>query len=140
MLLPMVRLMLPDVVATPQPDFEKILPRQATNPNQWSRSKAGLDLDKKFAEICYDGRSVSSIDWIMGQVHMKAIATLRLADVRKEISRYTGGFGTNKMMENSFQGYKGEALRCSGCIMYVFGDRRILRLPWSFPWYSAAKG
>jgi len=44
------------------------------------------ELDRKFAEICYDGRSVSSIDWIMGQVHTKAIATLRLADVRKEIT------------------------------------------------------
>jgi glutamyl-tRNA(Gln) amidotransferase subunit E len=84
---PVARLMLPEVVATPQPDFEKILAATGCKPESMEQIKARVkDLDTKFAEICYDGRSVSSIDWIMGQVHMKAIGTLRLADVRKEIT------------------------------------------------------
>ncbi len=84
---PVARLMLPEVVATPQPDFEKILAATGCKPESMEQIKARVkDLDTKFAEICYDGRSVSSIDWIMGQVHMKAIGTLRLAEVRKEIT------------------------------------------------------
>jgi len=87
MLLPIARLMLPQVVATPQPDFEKILAGTGSKPESLEKIKARVrELDRKFAEICYDGRSVSSINWIMGQVHTKAIATLRLADVRKEIT------------------------------------------------------
>ena len=87
MLLPVARLMLPQVVLTSQPDFEKILAETGCRPEPMERIKARVrDLDKKFAEICYDGRSVSPIDWIMGQIHTKAIATLRLADVRKEIT------------------------------------------------------
>jgi glutamyl-tRNA(Gln) amidotransferase subunit E len=84
---PVARLMLPEVVATPQPDFEKIFTSTGCNPESMEQIKARVkELDRKFAEICYDGRSVSSIDWIMGQVHMKAIGTLRLADVRKEVT------------------------------------------------------
>ncbi len=87
MLLPVARLMLPQVVETPQPDFEKILAATGCKPEPMEQIKARVrDLDRKFAKICYDGRSVSSIDWIMGQIHTKAIATLRLADVRKEIT------------------------------------------------------
>ncbi len=87
MLLPVARLMLPEVVATTQPDFEKILAATGCKPESMEQIKARVkELDMKFAEICYDGRSVSSIDWIMGQVHMNAIGTLRLADVRREIT------------------------------------------------------
>ncbi len=75
------------VVATPQPDFEKILAATGYRPESLQQIKARVkELDKKFAEISYDGKSVSSIDWIMGQVHMKAIGDLRLAEVRKEIT------------------------------------------------------
>jgi glutamyl-tRNA(Gln) amidotransferase subunit E len=87
MLLPVARLMLPEVVATPQPDFEKILAGTGFNPEPMEQIKARVkELDREFARICYDGRSISSVDWIMGQVHMKAIGTLRLADVRKEVT------------------------------------------------------
>jgi glutamyl-tRNA(Gln) amidotransferase subunit E len=84
---PVARLMLPEVVATPQPDFEKILAVTGCKPESMEQIKARVkELNTKFAEICYDGRSVSSLDWIMGQVHMNAIGTLRLAVVRKEIT------------------------------------------------------
>ncbi len=87
MLLPVARLMLPEVVATTQPDFEKILATTGCKPESMEQIKSRVkELDRKFAGICYDGRSVSSIDWIMGQVHINAIGTLRLADVRKEIT------------------------------------------------------
>jgi glutamyl-tRNA(Gln) amidotransferase subunit E len=87
MLLPVARLMLPEVVATTQPDFEKILAATGCKPESMEQIKERVKgLDRKFAEICFDGRSLSSIDWIMGQVHMNAIGTLRLADVRKEIT------------------------------------------------------
>ncbi len=87
-LLPQVaRLMLPEVVATPQPDFEKILAATGYRPESLEQIIGRVkELDKEFARISYDGKSASSIDWIMGQVHMKAIGTLRLADVRKEIT------------------------------------------------------
>jgi len=83
---PVARLMLPEVVATPQPDFEKILAATGYKPESMDQIKGRVkDLDRKFAEICYDGKSATPIDWIMSQIHMKAIGTLRLADVRKEI-------------------------------------------------------
>lgn len=84
---PVARLMLPEVVATTQPDFEKILAATGCKPESMDQIKARVkELDRKFAEICYDGKSATPIDWIMGKVHMKAIGTLRLADVRKEIT------------------------------------------------------
>jgi glutamyl-tRNA(Gln) amidotransferase subunit E len=87
MLLPVARLMLPEVVSTPQPDFEKILARTVHKAVSMEELKAeAKQLDKKFAEICYDGKSAASVDWIMGQIHRKAIGTLRLSDVRKEIT------------------------------------------------------
>ena len=87
MLLPVARLMLPEVVAASQPDFEKILAATGCKPESMEQIKGRVkELDRKFAEICYDGKSATPIDWIMGQVHMKAIGTLRLAEVRKEIT------------------------------------------------------
>jgi glutamyl-tRNA(Gln) amidotransferase subunit E len=87
MILPVARLMLPEVVASPQPDFEKILAATGCKPESMDQIKARIkELDRKFAGICYDGRSTSPIDWIMGQVHLNAIGTLRLADVRREIT------------------------------------------------------
>ena len=84
---PVVRLMLPEVVTTPQPDFEKILASTGCKPESMEHIKSRVkELDKEFARISYDGKSASPIDWIMGQVYMKAIGTLRLADVRKEIT------------------------------------------------------
>ena len=87
MLPPVARLMLPGVVSTPHPDFEKILARTVNKTASMEELKTeAKQLDKKFAEICYDGNSAASIDWIMGQIHRKAIGTLRLSDVRKEIT------------------------------------------------------
>ena len=84
---PVARLMLPEVVTTPQPDFEKILASTGCKPESMEQIKGRVkELDKEFARISYDGKSASPIDWMMGQVHMKAIGTLRLADVRKEIT------------------------------------------------------
>lgn len=87
MLPPVARLMLPEVVSTPQPDFEKILAKTVHKAASMEELKAeAKQLDKKFAEICYDGNSAASIDWIMGQIQRKAIGTMRLSDVRKEIT------------------------------------------------------
>ncbi|MGB8359061.1 MAG: Glu-tRNA(Gln) amidotransferase subunit GatE, partial [Bacteroidales bacterium] len=87
MLPPVARLMLPEVVSTPQPDFEKILAGTVHKPASMEELKAeAKQLDKKFAEISYNGNSAASVDWIMGQIHTKAIGTLRLSEVRKEIT------------------------------------------------------
>jgi glutamyl-tRNA(Gln) amidotransferase subunit E len=87
MLPPVARLMLPEVVSATQPDFEKILTGTVQKAASMEELKSqALQLERKFAEICYDGKSAASIDWIMGQIHTKAIGRLRLSEVRKEIT------------------------------------------------------
>ena len=84
---PVARLMLPGVVATSEPDFKKILSETGQVPASMKEIKSEVkDLARKFEEICFNGNSAASVDWIMGQLHMKAIGKLRLSDVRKEVS------------------------------------------------------
>lgn len=87
---PIARLMLPGVVASPQPDFEKVLAATGYAPATMDEIKNEVKLlEKKFEKISHNGKTVKSADWIMGQIHMRAIGTMRLADVRKEISERT---------------------------------------------------
>jgi glutamyl-tRNA(Gln) amidotransferase subunit E len=84
---PIARLMLPFVVASPRPDFEKILAATGYSPATIDEIKSEAKvLEKKFEKISRNGKTSKTADWIMGQVHMKAIGTMRLSEVRKEIS------------------------------------------------------
>lgn len=82
---PVARLMLPGVVSTVNPDYEKILSDTGYAPASMTEIRSEVkELAKKFEEISFN--SAASVDWIMGQLHMKAIGKLRLADVKKEVS------------------------------------------------------
>jgi glutamyl-tRNA(Gln) amidotransferase subunit E len=84
---PVARLLLPGVVSSPHPDFEKILTETGYSPASMEEIRSEVNnLKKEFAEICHNDRSDVPVDWIMGQIHMRAIGTLRMADVRKEIT------------------------------------------------------
>jgi glutamyl-tRNA(Gln) amidotransferase subunit E len=84
---PIARLMLPGVVASPQPDFEKILASTGYSPATIDEIKKEAKLlEKRFEKTGHNGKKAKSADWIMGQIHMKAIGTMRLAEVRQEIS------------------------------------------------------
>ena len=84
---PVARLMLPGVVSTTDPDFKKILADTGYTPASLTEIRSGVKLlAKKFEDICFNGNSAASVDWIMGQLHMKAIGKLRLSEVRKEVS------------------------------------------------------
>jgi glutamyl-tRNA(Gln) amidotransferase subunit E len=84
---PVARLMLPGVVSTANPDFKQILIDTGYAPASMTEIKSGVkELAGKFEEICFNGNRAASVDWIMGQLHMKAIGKLRLSDVRKEVS------------------------------------------------------
>jgi glutamyl-tRNA(Gln) amidotransferase subunit E len=84
---PVARLMLPDVVATGEPDFKMILSDTGYAPASLTEIRAGVkELVDRFKEIRYNGKSEVSVDWIMGQLQMKAIGRLRLSEVRKEVS------------------------------------------------------
>ena len=83
---PVARLMLPAVAATAEPDFKKILNdtgyRKASPEEIKSEVKR---LGKDFEKICYNGNSHASVNWVMGQIHMKIIGNVRLSEVRKEV-------------------------------------------------------
>ena len=84
---PVARLMLPGVVATSEPDFKRILSDTGYAPASLTEIRAGVvELGDRFKEIRFNGNSEVSVDWIMGQLHMKAIGRLRLSEVRKEVS------------------------------------------------------
>jgi glutamyl-tRNA(Gln) amidotransferase subunit E len=84
---PVARVMLPGVVATADPDFKKILVETGFRKASLAEIKAEIKwLGKKYKEICYNGNGKASIDWVMGQLHMKAIGTVRLSQVREEVA------------------------------------------------------
>lgn len=84
---PVARHMLPGVVSTAEPDFKAILEATGYAPASLSEIRAEVKvLGKKFAEISYNGNSAASVNWVMGQIRMKAIGTVRLAEVNKEVS------------------------------------------------------
>lgn len=84
---PVAKMMLPGVVASPQPDFENILISTGCSPATIDEIKSDAKLlEKRFEKISFHGKTVNPVNWIMGQISMKAIGTMRLSEVRKEIS------------------------------------------------------
>ncbi len=84
---PVARLMLPGVVASVDPDFKTVIAATGYNPATLQEIKAEVkELAGKYDEICYNNDETACVNWVMGQIHMKAIGTMRLAGVRKEVS------------------------------------------------------
>jgi len=84
---PIARLMLPGVASSVEPDFKKILAATGYSPATPDEIKKEVkELQKKFALIGYNGSEIAKVNWVMGQIHMKTIGTMRLAGVRKEVS------------------------------------------------------
>jgi glutamyl-tRNA(Gln) amidotransferase subunit E len=91
-LLPSIaRVMFLAVVATPVPDFEKIL--SAMNYMKYSMSEItcqAVSLMDEFRTVCFEYNDKAASDWIMGRVHMQALGNEDLAEVRKEINGLLG--------------------------------------------------
>ena len=84
---PVARLMLPAVVASPEPDFMSILNATGYTEATFSEIKSEIPkLEKEFAAICHSENRKAAADWIMGQLHMKAIGKIRLAKLKTEVS------------------------------------------------------
>jgi glutamyl-tRNA(Gln) amidotransferase subunit E len=84
---PLARIMLPAVVATPSPDFSEILAGTGLSRASLSEIRKEIKaLTGRFGEICYNGSMAGIEDWVMGQVHMKAVGTIRLSEVREAVS------------------------------------------------------
>ncbi|MRR20727.1 Glu-tRNA(Gln) amidotransferase subunit GatE [bacterium] len=84
---PVARIMLPAVVAVPSPDFGSIL--AATGLRRASMDEITREtrvLVTRFPEVCQNGNMAGIENWVMGQLHMKALGTVRLSDVRKAVS------------------------------------------------------
>ena len=91
LLAPVARIMLPVVVSSSSPDFEGIL--AATGLHRSTIEEIRKEIRKetgklagKFAEICYNGSMAGIESWVMGQLKMKAVGTVRLSEVRKAVS------------------------------------------------------
>jgi len=87
-LLPQVaRIMLPGVVSVPSPDFTAILTSTGLRRNTMDEIRKEIKvLADRFPGVCYNGSMSGIEDWIMGQLHMKAIGTVRLSGLRNEVS------------------------------------------------------
>ena len=84
---PVARLMLPAVVATAEPDFKKILAETGYKKVSLEEIKSEVKgLGLKYREVCYKSNGSVSVNWVMGQLHMKAIGNVRLARVREEVA------------------------------------------------------
>jgi glutamyl-tRNA(Gln) amidotransferase subunit E len=84
---PVARLMLPAVVATEESDFKKILAETGYRKASPEEIKSEVkQLGKDFEKICHNGSRIASVDWVMGQIHMKVIGNLRLSEVKKEVA------------------------------------------------------
>ena len=44
------------------------------------------NLAARFPEVCYNGNMAGREEWMMGQLHMKALGTVRLSEVRNAVS------------------------------------------------------
>lgn len=91
-LLPSIaRVMLPAVVSTDKPDFDKILKdlnyRRCTM-NEITNQANGLLSEFKKISFSYNDKAAS--DWIMGRIHMQALGNVSLAEVKKEINKISG--------------------------------------------------
>ncbi len=91
-LLPAIaRVMLPAVVTSGKPDFEKILGEM--NHRKYTMKEITIQatgLMDEFRKVCFEYSDRAASDWIMGRVHMLALGNEDLAGVRKEINRLLG--------------------------------------------------
>ena len=87
LLAPVARIMLPGVVSSASPDFASIL--AATGLHRATMEDIRKEIRghaARFAEVCYNGSMAGMEDWVMGQLKMKAVGTVRLSEVRKAVS------------------------------------------------------
>lgn len=84
---PVARIMLPAVVAVPSPDFGAILAATGLRRAAMEEITGEIKVHAgRFPEICHNGNMAGIEDWVMGQLHMKALGTLRLSEVKKAVS------------------------------------------------------
>jgi glutamyl-tRNA(Gln) amidotransferase subunit E len=84
---PVARVMLPAVVATAEPDFKKILAETGYRKVSLEEIRSEVKgLGQKYREVCHKSNGSVSVNWVMGQLHMKAIGNVRLARVREEVA------------------------------------------------------
>lgn len=84
---PVARIMLPAVVAVPSPDFHNILASTGLRRAAMTEIIEEIKIHaQRFPGVCHNGNMAGIEDWVMGQLHMKALGTVRLADVRKAVS------------------------------------------------------
>jgi len=79
--------MLPAAVAVASPDFRSILAgtglRRATMNEIREEAK---ELSARFPEICHYRNMAGMEEWIMGQLHLKALGTVKLSEVRNMVT------------------------------------------------------
>lgn len=87
LLAPVARIMLPAAVAVASPDFRSILAgtglRRATMNEIREEAK---ELSARFPEICHYRNMAGMEEWIMGQLHLKALGTVKLSEVRNMVT------------------------------------------------------
>ncbi len=84
---PVARIMLPAVVAVPSPDFGAILVATGLRRAAMDEITGEIKVHAgRFPEICHNGNMAGIEDWVMGQLHMKALGTVRLSEVKKAVS------------------------------------------------------
>ena len=84
---PVARIMLPAVVAVPSPDFGAILAATGLRRTPMDEITGEIKVHAgRFPEICHNGNTAGIEDWVMGQLHMKALGTVRLSEVKKAVS------------------------------------------------------
>jgi glutamyl-tRNA(Gln) amidotransferase subunit E len=84
---PVARVMLPAVVATAEPDFKKILAETGYKKASLEEIRSEVKgLGIKYREVGHKSNGSVSVNWVMGQLHMKAIGNVRLARVREEVA------------------------------------------------------
>jgi glutamyl-tRNA(Gln) amidotransferase subunit E len=84
---PVARIMLPAVVAVPSPDFGAILASTGLRRAAMDEITGEIKIHaRRFPEVCHNGNMAGIEDWVMGQLHMKALGTVRLSDVKKAVS------------------------------------------------------
>jgi len=84
---PVARIMLPAVVAVPSPDFGAILVAPGLRRAAMDEITGEIKVHAgRFPEICHNGNMAGIEDWVMGQLHMKALGTVRLSEVKKAVS------------------------------------------------------
>ncbi len=87
LLAPAARIMMPAVVAEASPDFKSILAGTGLHRATMNEIRdEAKELAARFPAVCYNGNLAGMEEWLMGQLHMKAIGTVRLSEVRKAVS------------------------------------------------------